>query len=323
MLIVTNFERFPEQWTSSSGKTGASVHARTADGFRRYQDRPDVVFLVNCNTRLTLELAAAGLLSRRPPPLISVDLVVRRPKGLERAVLPAKRFLFSRVDLFIHYFRDVRGYQEIFGISAAQSSFVPFKVNLSDSHLLEAREEGDYVLCFGRSLRDYDTFFAAMERLPYPAAIARPDPEQLRGNGARFTRLLEDDGSEMAQIRILGGARLVVLPILPGSLCASGISTCLNAMRLGKCVIGSEGPGMLDVFDNGELLAVPPADPVALAEMIRRAWEDDALRTGVASAGCAYAVRAGGEQELYARLIDQVVASQERHGGEIEIAGHS
>ncbi len=86
----------------------------------------------------------------------------------------------------------------------------------------------------------------AMEMLPYPGAIAKPDPNGLRKHNARFTRpydqlppnirVLEDDGSELSQIRILSGAKIMVLPILKSSLVASGISTGLNAMQLGKCV---------------------------------------------------------------------------------------
>jgi glycosyltransferase involved in cell wall biosynthesis len=319
MLIVTNFRSFPPLWTASSGETGQSAAAASYRDFVRYRDRLDAVYLVNCHARLTFQLAAAALLPRPHPPLISVDLILRRPAGLlARLSVPVKRFLLSHVDRFIHYFRDVRAYQEIFGIGEDRSSFVPFKSNLSDHHQIDALREGEYVLCFGRSLRDFDTFFAAMERLPYPGAIAKPEPEELRRHSARFTRsldalpehvrVLEDDGSEAAQLRILRDAKLVVLPILKTSIVASGISTCLNAMMLGKCVIGSEGPGMTDIFTRGEILAVPPEDPVALREMIGRAWEDQALRDSTAAAGHAYALEAGGERELYQRIIDQLVA---------------
>jgi glycosyltransferase involved in cell wall biosynthesis len=319
MLIVTNFRSFPLSWTASSGETGQSAAAASYRDFVRFRNRPDAVYLVNCDARLTFQLAAAALLPGPHPPLISVDLILRRPSGLlAHLSVPVKRFLLSHVVRFIHYFRDVRAYQEIFGIGEDRSSFVPFKSNLSDRHQMGPLREGEYVLCFGRSLRDFDTFFAAMEKLPYPAAIAQPEPEELRRHSARFTRsldalpknvrVLEDDGSEAAQIRILGDAKLVVLPILKASIVASGISTCLNAMMLGKCVIGSEGPGMTDIFTRGEILAVPPEDPVALREMIRRAWEYQALRDSTAAAGHAYALEAGGERELYQRIIDQLVA---------------
>jgi glycosyltransferase involved in cell wall biosynthesis len=94
---------------------------------------------------------------------------------------------------------------------------------------------------------------------------------------------------------------------------ASGISTALNVMILGKCVIGSEGPGMSDIFSD-EVLMVHPEDAGALADVIRRAWEDDGLRSRTAANGFRYARQAGGEPELYQRIIDQVAAWFSTHG---------
>lgn len=319
MVIVNNFHEFPEEWKSGTDEQGRSVPASTAQDFIRLAALyPEAVMLVNCNPRLTLELGAAKLLRRISAPLVSADLVLRAPSTSgEKALLALKKPLLRQVDLFIHYFRDYKRFADAFGIAQNRHDFVPFKVNLTQRHTdLTARPEGNYVLCFGRSLRDFDTFFSAMERLPFPGAIAKVDPEQLRAHHARFTRshdslpgnvrILEDDGSEEAQIRILGGAKLVVLPILKASLVASGISTCLNAMQLGKCVIGSDGPGMSDIFGQ-EIIAVPPEEPEALAAAIRRAWEDDDLRLRTAQAGRAYALKAGGEQDLYQRMIDRIL----------------
>ena len=189
----------------------------------------------------------------------------------------------AEVGHFVHYFRDFRGYSECFGIDPERCSFVPFKPNLR-YRLDEAPEaEGDYVLCLGRSLRDYDTFFAAAEIFAVPAAIPAPDWRQLAIHGSRFTRkldrlprnvsVLDDDGSQDAMIRLIKGARLVALPILKSTIVASGISTYLNAMLMGKCVILSEGPGGSDILTN-EALFVPPRIPRPW-----RGWSDGRGRT--------------------------------------------
>jgi glycosyltransferase involved in cell wall biosynthesis len=319
MLVVTNFSRFPSEWKAASGERGRSVVVRTVPDFVAFARCDEAVFVVNCDPRLVFELAgvfiAAPALRR---PLVAVDLVLRRPRTVaDRLTVGMRRFLLSRVDHYVHYFRNLQGYQEVYGIGPERSSFVPFKVNIRDLGSIEPHPDGDYILCFGRSLRDYDTFFDAVERLPYPSAIARPDWVQLRVHGARFTRslgqlprniqLLDDDGSMQSQVRILSGAKLVVLPILRSSMAASGISTALNAMLLGKCVIGSEGPGMSDVFDE-EILSVPSQDPGALASTIERAWTDNQLRLRTTAAGRRYAWSLGGEPELYQRIIDRVVS---------------
>jgi glycosyltransferase involved in cell wall biosynthesis len=317
-VFLASNAAFPERWTAANGETGGSVRVRTPQDFLAVSARhPETVWVVDCDPRLTFQLAALKaaqpLKARR---LVAVDIVLRRPRGfIGRMGVFGKRVLLRQVDHFIHYFRDVRGYEEVFGIEAARSSFVGFKPNLGSRQDLPTSSEGEYVLCFGRSLRDFDTFFEAMEQLPYPAAIAQPDVQQLRAHGGRFSRSLEqlpanvrvlqDDGGEEAQIRILQGARFLVLPITAQSIAASGISTALNAMLLGKCVIGSEGPGMADVFGDA-VLTVRPEDAAELAAAIRNVWEDGTLREKTAKAGTAYALQLGGEAELYQRIIDEV-----------------
>jgi glycosyltransferase involved in cell wall biosynthesis len=317
MLIVHNFRAFPEKWKAASGLQGTSIHAgQTADAFLRHRRNPQAVLVVNGNVPLVMELAARMFVGARRP-LIAVDLVLREPENLAgRLALPLKKALLSRVDRFIHYFRDLRGLTRVYGIRPEHSSYLSFKVNLADRHALAPDPEGEYVLCFGRSMRDFDSFLAAMERLPdVPGAITRPDPRGFAAHQARFTRpisalpsnvrILDDNRTEESEIRILQNAKLVVLPILAKNLVASGISTCLNAMFLEKCVIGSEGPGMSDIFTS-EVLTFPPEDPQRMAETIRRVWEDPALRRTTAAAGRCFALQAGAEPELYQRIIDEI-----------------
>ena len=318
MLIVHNFRAFPEKWKAATGQQGTGFHAgQRAAAFLKHRRNPEAVFVVNGNVALTMELAARMFRGRRRP-LIAVDLVLREPENFASGLLlPLKKALLNRVDRFIHYFRDLRGLTRVYGIGPERSSYVSFKVNLADRHALAPNPEGEYVLCFGRSMRDFDTFLAAMERLPdVPGAITRPDPRVFAAHHARFTRpvsaipanvrILDDDRTEESEIGILRNARLVALPILAKSLVASGISTCLNAMFLEKCVIGSEGPGMSDIFTS-EVLTFPPEDPQRMAETIRRAWEDPALRLATAAAGRRFALHAGAEPELYQRIVDELV----------------
>jgi glycosyltransferase involved in cell wall biosynthesis len=317
MLIVHNFRAFPEKWKAATGEHGTSIHAgQGADAFLQHRRNPEAVLVVNGNVPLVMELAARMCVGARRP-LIAVDLVLREPDNFAGwLLLPLKKALLSRVDRFIHYFRDLRGLTRVYGIGPQHSSYVSFKVNLADRHALAPDPEGEYVLCFGRSMRDFDTFLAAMEGLPdIPGAITRPDPRVFAAHHARFTRpisalpknvrVLEDDRTEESEIRILQNAKLVVLPILAKSLVASGISTCLNAMFLEKCVIGSEGPGMSDIFTS-EVLTFPSENPQRMAEAIRGAWEDTALRRTTAAAGRRFALQAGAEPQLYQRIIDEV-----------------
>ncbi|WP_127088789.1 glycosyltransferase [Aquabacter cavernae] len=317
MLIVTNYAALPARWRTASGIEGETVQARTLAEFKAHGARKDAVFVISGDAHTVIQLVLARrFLSGFARPIVAIDLIFRRPSTLKSRVSHLlKRPFLSGADLYINFFADARGLSEIYGIPPERCAYVPFKVNLDLDAAARAERTEEFVLTFGRSMRDFDTFFAAMERLPYPGAIARVNPESLVAHGARFTRpldklpanvaQLDDDGSTHAQLDMLRRAKLVVIPVVKSSFVASGISTALNAMILGKCVIGSEGPGMTDIFAD-EIIAVPPEDPAALAAAIARAWTDDSLRQRTAEAGLRCAEHLGGEAQLAQRLIDRI-----------------
>ncbi|OYX12942.1 MAG: hypothetical protein B7Z15_09070 [Rhizobiales bacterium 32-66-8] len=298
MRIVTNYDRLPPRWTATGADgtplAGTTVPARTVREFRAQGQHADAVFLVNCDPDLLIRLVLARPFGGLDRPLVASDLVLRRPRGLKGHLLHAvKRPLLARADLYLNFFSDTRGLEEAYGIDPARCRYVPFKVNLAPADA-EGPMAEDYVLCFGRSLRDFDTFFAAMERLPFPGAIARVDPAELARHGARLTRPLSSLPPNIAQLPDDGSA-----------------AAALNAMFLGKCVIGSQGPGMSDIFTH-EVLTVPPQDPAALAAQIAAAWTDTDLRARTAAAGQRFARAAGFEADLVQRILDAVARSYGR-----------
>jgi glycosyltransferase involved in cell wall biosynthesis len=316
MLILTNFERFPRRWTSETGQAGSGETANTFGDFVRGMRRADLL-VINCDVAVGLQLCALFLVCpwlRKP--VVAVDFVLRRPRTFRaKTAIRLKKILLRRVDLFVNYFQNITGYEKYYGISPKRSVFVPFKPNIRYRFDVSPAAEGRYILCLGRSMRDYDTFFAAVAKLAWPAAIPSPDFEQLNRHESRFSargdqlppnvEILEDDGSAESMFRMLQAARLVALPILKTSLCASGVSTYLNAMLMRKCVILTEGPGASDVLTDQALIC-PAEDPEALAALIGKAWDDDSLRSGTAEAGYQYALSLGGEPELRQRVIDVI-----------------
>jgi glycosyltransferase involved in cell wall biosynthesis len=320
MRILTNFPRFPEKWRSSSGLTGDAERLQGSTWqFFRASKRADLV-LINCDLRLAMKLAALYLIFPwRRRPIQMHDVILRRPVTLKArlAVIP-KRFLISRLDHMTIHFRDLSGYRRFFGVRPERISYLPFKPNIRDRYRYKVGGEGEYVLCFGRSERDYDTFFRAMELLPdVPAAIPPPNFASFRKHGARFTYgidrlppnvgIVPDEGTEESMIRILENARLIALPLIAGRIGPSGVGLYLTAMLMGKCVITTHGPTTSDVLLDGEALLVAPEDPAALAAMIRRAWDDRQLRERTAEIGRRYAEACGGEPELLQRVLDRAV----------------
>jgi hypothetical protein len=317
MRICTNFPRFPAVWSASTGEAGTAQQVLSVRDAIRQSDSCDC-FLINGDIRLVLGLCVYfGVFFWHRRPIIAVDLVLCQPRSLqERAKALLKRFLLKGVAHFINYFKSSDGYSHFFGITPERSSFVHFKPNLRHRYTPRSAVDGEYVLCFGKSRRDYDTFIRAVSQLPFPAAIPRPNVNELRRHGSKFTYgladlpqhvlVLDDDGSEASMVRILEHAKVVVIPMLSSNLVA-GIGVYLNAMLLRKCVVITEGAGATDVLSD-EALFVRTEDPRALAAVIHRAWTDDVLRRVTADTGYRHAISLGGEPELYQRVVDKVVA---------------
>jgi glycosyltransferase involved in cell wall biosynthesis len=73
---------------------------------------------------------------------------------------------------------------------------------------------------------------------------------------------------------VIEGARLVALP----SLIDNMPNSCLEAMGIGKVVIGTEGASFEELISDGvNGFLVRPNDPEALADKLIAAWEDPRL----------------------------------------------
>lgn len=245
--------------------------------------------------------------------LVSVDLVLPRPTTLSGHISCwLKKVLLRRVNLFVHYFKDLEGYERYYGISPDRSKYIPFKVNNYHriSELRQSAQAGSYVLFVGRSHRDPHTFLQAMSRVPYPAILLCQDSKVLQEHGTspvgwavpHNVKVVQDDGTAESWLNYLAGAKLVVIAVHPRTISAAGIGTYLEAMALGKCTIITECPATRGLLRD-EAIIVPPEDPEILADSIRKAWEHEPFRKTYEEKGRAYATQCGDEHRLLQDLI--------------------
>jgi glycosyltransferase involved in cell wall biosynthesis len=279
--------------------------------------RADAVILDGDTSRLLAFCLFRMLFPFQRCLLVSLDIVLPRPRSQrELMTVHLKRWLLGKVDHFILYFKDLKGYSEFYGLSPARSLlYVPFKVNLPTLPAIEeVNAEGDYVVSVGRSHRDIRTFVDAMRQVNYPGVLLYQDPAVLRQHGTdldlknlpsnlRPQLSVEGDGQFENLVR---RAKLVVLPIAAECISAAGIGSYLFAMAFRRCVIITDAPATRGLLTN-EAIIVPPANAGALAESIRRAWEDDALRERVAEAGRRYAEHLGVEDRLLRDIMNLCV----------------
>jgi glycosyltransferase involved in cell wall biosynthesis len=284
--------------------------------------RSDVVIL-NINQKgLMLACLLKWILPFAPFSLVSVDLILRQPKTrVGRIKTRVKKILFSRVDRFILYFKDLRSYERLYGIGPDRARYVPFKVNGWEQITARPRgtSEGEYVLCAGRTLRDIETFVEAIKRAGCPGVLLQQRSELLAEHGTsawsgelpQSVKLIIDDSDQIGPyLDFIEKASVVVIPRFRGDIAPTGISTYLVAMALNKCVIISEGPGAEDILIDKAVI-VPPEDPQELAAQIKRLWDDDELRSAVAARGYEYATSLGGQERFLSDVLHTSIQSIE------------
>lgn len=245
--------------------------------------------------------------------LVSVDIHLSPPIGFKAKLIAlAKRLLLRKVDRFVLYFKDIRGYSRYYGICPDRVSYVPFKVNEWES--LPSREglssDGSYILTAGRGLRDLPTFIDAMRKVPYPAVLLYQGADVMRTYGTELdlndmshnVKMVLHDGDRTTWIDHIARAKVVVIPALD-SIRPVGISLYLLAMALKKAVVITDGPATSGLLKD-EAVIIPVGDANALAQAVAKVWEDDVFREKLAEAGRAYAERLGGEERLLGDIVD-------------------
>ncbi len=143
-------------------------------------------------------------------------------------------------------------------------------------------ERADTIFCGGNQRRDGATLVGAASRLPPGRPLAlwthHPPPPGLP------PRLVWHGGAGLRRfVEALAAARFAVVPVRYDPDAAAGLTVVALAHALGRPVVASAIPGMLDHVRHGvDGLLVPVGDARALAAAIRRLDADDALLTTLA-----------------------------------------
>jgi len=147
-----------------------------------------------------------------------------------------------------------------------------------------------YVLFFGR-FQVHKGFHTLAQALPrfldecpgaYVALVGRDMETNLASSMAAFARAQCNGFGDRLMIMqnlphrqlypVIAGAHLVVLPTLIDNL----PNSCLEAMGLGKVVIGTDGTSFEELITDGvNGFLVPPDNPKALSDKMIAAWTDD------------------------------------------------
>jgi glycosyltransferase involved in cell wall biosynthesis len=134
-------------------------------------------------------------------------------------------------------------------------------------------EEPDLICSAGQLLRDYDTLVKATAEMPVRVRIAAGSPwisKELRPSGGLPANVDWRRYDRFDLRDLYARSALAVVPILENDF-QTGISTILEMMAMGKCVIATRTRGQTDTIVDGVTgVYVPPGDAAALRAAITR-----------------------------------------------------
>ena len=239
---------------------------------------------------------------------MAVDFILSRPQGWKQDIIARLKGVLLLVDRFILHFKDTSDYAGLWHLS--KCTFIPFKVNYWEKLSPEdqSSEVEEYIFTAGRSYRDFPTFIEAMRRVDYPglllyeeAALLKRSATDVDLSNLPANLVAAKNEGEQSWVEHIRRAKIVVIPLLPSTMYAPGLSLYLMAMAMKKCVIVTEGLATRGMLTD-EAVIVAPKDPEAMAAAIARVWNDDVLRNQTAEAGRRYAERCGGSP-VFMRIL--------------------
>ena len=192
--------------------------------------------------------------------------------------LKLMQFASKSIDgVIYHTSSQIDYYKKFFPWIVDKSQFIRFGTDLdffSSDNLIQKRDKDSYILCVGYAKRDWDTLVKAYQALTIPISL------RLVGHVNNQYRKI--DGLEQLDFipvtalkEHIFNAKLCVLPLECFNY-SFGQMTLMQQMALGKCVIASRVPSLVDYGEDGKTVVFyNSGDPEDLKRRIEMVLEDD------------------------------------------------
>lgn len=243
----------------------------------------DVVYTVGVRQAQMYGLLCA-VLGTGGKPHVATEILLdqKQPDSLPWRIKSALRsFAFRKTAKVIVFSKGERElYSRELRLPVERIQFVPFHTNIQQPRFTPL---GTYGFAAGRSLRDYKTLFAAVEKLDFPFVVVA-DRASIANLYKPGNVDLHCDIPRVRYLELLEGSRFVVVP-LKSEYRSTGQVVVLEAASLGKPVIASDVVGVRDYISHGvDGLLVTPANPGELMASIQTLMSDDAMCQKLAAA---------------------------------------
>ncbi len=193
------------------------------------------------------------------------------------------RFVLKKVDtVVVNASGEIVPYARLFALPESRFRFIPWPSNIDNPAI--STETDNSILAVGRSLRDWDALFKAVEGLPYKTVVVA-SAQEIRDLEIPVNVEVHLDIPRNVYLGFLERAAVVVIPLIE-TIRSTGQASFLEAMAYGKPVIVTDVVGARDyIIDGQNGLTYRPGDQEDLRRKIVVLMQDDALRRKLAQAG--------------------------------------
>lgn len=233
--------------------------------------------------------ATSGLqqrLARKPLPVVAwcfnLGVCYSGVKGwlAQQAFKDINRFV-------VHSRREQKSYSEWLQLPLERFEFVPYQIP-EIPIVAEEETHEPFILAMGSAQRDYQLFFEVMEQLGWRTIVVAG---QHALEGLTIPKNVEiRNGITLSDCyRLAQQARINVVPLLDKDI-ATGPSTIVATLRMGKSVVATRTTGSEDYVVDGETGFLTTPDSVAeMRDRIEHLWWDDTLRQRLGANAAHYA----------------------------------
>lgn len=177
---------------------------------------------------------------------------------------------------------EIRPYARALNLPESRFRFIPWPSNINNPHRIKMHDMS--LLAVGRSLRDWKTFFRAVDGLEIRCVVVA-SRDDLKGLTVPQNVELYLDINHEEYLRFLERAMVVVIPLRETQR-STGQASFLEAMAYGKPVIVADVIGSRDYVVDGENgLTYHPGDDGELREKIKDISTDEVLREKISIGG--------------------------------------
>jgi glycosyltransferase involved in cell wall biosynthesis len=216
--------------------------------------------------------------------------------------------LFKRIDAMICYSQSQVAFaREYLGVPEDRVRRIDFQVD--EQFYTPGGQASGGVVSVGRELRDYPTLFEAVKGLDVPVTVVASSPWSRRQDQTRNREIPANvtlrRGLTSEELRDLyRGASLVAVPLQDVD-SPAGVTTILEAQAVGRPVLVSASPGILDSIEPQQTaFTVPCGDASALRKKLEYLLGHPAETAQVADAGHRSAVAGKTLDQFLARIAE-------------------